>query len=903
MENCPETRYLVQWLNGVLNESESSTTESHVEQCESCQQKLLTLTDDFSVQPPADPNAILESDTFTDEPHFHSMRERLSRNVAKLKFDPSEPDNIAVASIRTSDGETVAVGDASTENNEKDLALSETSSSETIRIDGFFLESHIGSGGFAHVFKAWENKLARPVAIKLLDKNRINARNRHRFLREAKAASSVQSPHVVQVLTSGESDSGQPFIAMELVEGNTLAQWIADKSKQKLDSEAIERGVKLVVQVCDGVQAVHHANLIHRDIKPSNIFIDSATSTAKLGDFGLIRILGDDTVTLTRAAELAGTPAYMSPEQTIPNGDIESTSDVYSLGATLYQTLTGQPPFRGSSVAILKQVNESQPLPPQQLNEFVTKDLETICLKALEKEPQRRYQSAAEMADDLRAAIEGQPIKARPLSKLQRGMRWAAKNRTLATVVALLFASLMLGTITSTALWLNSDYHAGLANDRFVALSSSDASLRESESALRAREATLKNSQAEMRRAVRSMVSNTFARKSSYLGIDGPNRNVMMRQLGLTYQAIFDESPDDRESVREIIKDLANVAEFGLDLHMDTAVPDLVFNNRKFADHLFEFPDPPVEDRMLVATVYNQFGEAKLIEDDIESAAESFLKAQAITTVSSDDDANSNDLYLQHLRSTKSLLAMRKGDPEATQELKELLDDITEIRDREPDLPAEWMVEHSSILLNLAKRHQGKESIKYRLDRGRVLSEFIARSSTNGQETFWEDRKSIVNDTFTAMEFLKIGDPDSARPILRDAIDRMNGLLEIYPRVVQFRADFYEMLIIAGNIEWNSSHETLAMELWNDAISEFEVSLKINAKDNRVRRRFAQVLQMVADRHARQKAIDDSVECLKKAEIQMQVVIDSPIEVQRKQADQESLDQILARRKQLENAD
>ena len=148
---------------------------------------------------------------------------------------------------------------------------------------------------------------------------------------------------------------------------------------------------------------MHDAELVHRDIKPSNMFVDTAHDTAKLGDFGLVRILNDDTVTLTRVADLVGTPAYMSPEQTVPGRDVTALADVYGLGATLYQILTTQPPFRGSSLAILKQIHDEQPLPPRQLNESVSMELETICLKALDKEPPRRYQSAAELAKDLQA--------------------------------------------------------------------------------------------------------------------------------------------------------------------------------------------------------------------------------------------------------------------------------------------------------------------------------------------------------------------------------------------------------------------------------------------------------------------------------------------------------------------
>ena len=673
MKTCPETGALLQWLNGSLPDPEMEQIKEHIESCDACQKKLLELTDEISLQPPLNPDSFFEKGTFTNEPHFQSMRKNLSRNVIKTKPNPKNVDgidgvndqfkNLARVAVKLDALETIDANAASTQNSSKDkLAASESVSVESVHIEGFLLEDQIGTGGFAHVFKAWEKSLARPVAIKLLDKNRINVRNRHRFLREAKAASSVRSPHVVQVLSSGEAENGQPFIAMELIEGDTLSQWIANRSRS-LDAQTIEQGVRLLEQICQGVQAVHDAKLLHRDIKPGNIFVDSNSSVAKLGDFGLIRILDEDTVTLTRAAELAGTPAYMSPEQTMANSELDVTSDVYGLGASLYQTLTGQPPFRGSSVSILKQVSESQPLPPRQLNEHVSKDLETICLKALEKEPRRRYQSAMAMAQDLSAAIDRRSIVARPTSGFEKLLRWAKRNRALASVAALLVFSLIAGTISSTALWLNSAYHEGVANDRYMALAESEASLRESES-------MLKNNQAELRESVRRMVSSSFSKHSSYLGFSGPDRVIMMRQLGVTYRAIFEESPDDLESVREIVADLAKATEFGLELSMYTAVPDLAQNNRMFADRLAEFPDINERDRALVAMVYNQSGEIKKIKKDLAAAAEFHLKAQELT---SDHETSSNESFLQHLRATKSLYFLDDNDQQAIAGLTVLL--------------------------------------------------------------------------------------------------------------------------------------------------------------------------------------------------------------------------------------
>ena len=368
MDNCPDSETLLQWLNGSLDESQTQDLGKHVAACAACQSCLEELTDENSLAPPSDPSSILDGTTFTNEPHFRSLRLKLTEQVLGLEaksrsekknspdgdLGSGEPEaalqSAVVDTVAGNKGDTLVVND--------DSPIEMWEDTEVIEIQGYRLEGLVGRGGFAQVFRGWEKRLERTVAIKILDRNRIDARNRHRFVREAKVASSIESENVVRVLTSGETESGRPFIVMEFVKGESLAAWIAARESD-LNSDTINEGVKFIIQICGGVSAVHAAELVHRDIKPSNIFISAEKKFAKLGDFGLARLMNEDTLTLTRAAELAGTPAYMSPEQTTSEGEIGYLSDVYSLGATLYQLLTGQPPFRGSSMAILKQVNDA----------------------------------------------------------------------------------------------------------------------------------------------------------------------------------------------------------------------------------------------------------------------------------------------------------------------------------------------------------------------------------------------------------------------------------------------------------------------------------------------------------------------------------------------------------------
>lgn len=480
MEKCPGTQQLLQWLNGQMDEPDSSQLAIHVADCDDCKAQLDRLTDSETLKPPGGKHKLDEA-TFTDEPHFKSLQKALPQRIGKLRsvqprsgdergdlqnslqqYDEEE-SQAAIGTVDANVGATLPMSQLEISSRTQD-AIDE-SLQQSFADEGYFIEGLIGRGGFAHVFQAWEKSLERSVAIKVLDRSRFDHRNKHRFLREAKTASSIDSPNVVRVLTSGETSNGRPFIVMELVQGQSLSQWVQDQfDSNEMDTDSIRQGASLLIQGCHGAQAVHNAALVHRDIKPGNIFVDPESLTAKLGDFGLARILNNDTVTLTRAEELAGTPAYMSPEQTVANGNVDSLSDVYSLGASLYQVLTGQPPFRGSSLSILKQVNEVQPVAPSLLNENVSKSFDTICLKALDKEPKRRYASAQDLALDLQKAIDGEPIDARPITRFQKLTRWARTNRALATTLGLLFVSMLAGTIVSSAMW----YRAALAEKQAV---------------------------------------------------------------------------------------------------------------------------------------------------------------------------------------------------------------------------------------------------------------------------------------------------------------------------------------------------------------------------------------------------------------------------------------------------
>jgi WD40 repeat protein/tetratricopeptide (TPR) repeat protein/tRNA A-37 threonylcarbamoyl transferase component Bud32 len=295
----------------------------------------------------------------------------------------------------------------------------------------FVLEAALGSGAFGTVYRARDPGLDRAVAVKVPRAGTLDGPGvRDRFLREARSAAQLRHPHIVTVHEVGEHD-GAPYLVSDLVEGVTLADRLTT------DRPGLRGAAALVADVADALQYAHAHGVTHRDVKPSNIMLD-ADGRPRVMDFGLAKRDAGE-VTMTLEGQVLGTPAYMSPEQARGEGHtVDGRSDVYSLGVVLYQLLTGELPFRGSQRMIMHQVLHDEPRPPRQLNDRIPRDLETICLKAMAKEPGRRYQTAADMADDLRRSLRGEPIRARPMGRLERLGRWCRRNPVVAGLLAAL---------------------------------------------------------------------------------------------------------------------------------------------------------------------------------------------------------------------------------------------------------------------------------------------------------------------------------------------------------------------------------------------------------------------------------------------------------------------------------
>ena len=315
--------------------------------------------------------------------------------------------------------------------------------SEAMVPEGFEPLALLGVGGMGVVIQARQSKLNRLVAVKSLKAGSYGTdRDRARLRKEARVVAQLKHPNIVQIYDVIE-EQGRLFLIMECVQGSTLAQRTTPHPLPHL------RAAEVTLAIADAIGAAHAAGFLHRDIKPSNVLLDESNNI-KVTDFGLARASLDETVSL--AGDLIGTPAYMSPEQIRGiDSEVDARTDIYSIGATLYQLLTGRPPFVGSSPAeTLQQILHAEPQEPSALVQSVPRDLESICLKCLEKESQNRYHSVAALRDDLHAFQQGRPTKARPVSKFEKSRRWVIKNPTLSLAWAVGFASLLLLIVAST---------------------------------------------------------------------------------------------------------------------------------------------------------------------------------------------------------------------------------------------------------------------------------------------------------------------------------------------------------------------------------------------------------------------------------------------------------------------
>ncbi len=485
------------------------------------------------------------------------------------------------------------------------------------------------------VFKARQKKLKRIVALKMILAGQLaGAEEIRRFYAEAESAAALDHPNIVPVYEVGQI-RGQHFFSMGYVEGDSLADRVSERPM------APREAAQMMKTVAEAVEYAHQHGVIHRDLKPANVLLD-AQDQPKITDFGLAKQT-EGGAELTTTGQIMGTPSYMSPEQATGNSSqVGPRSDVYALGAMLYCLVTGRPPFQAPTVLeLLQQVKSQEPVSPKRLTPSLAVDLETVCLKCLDKDPQRRYESAGALAGDLGRFLNGIPVVARPVGQAERFWRWCKRYPVIAGLMAAVMISLTLGAGFSTYYAIAADRRAKEAMDQYERAERNYA--RAEDNFARA-ERNFQKAQAAVDQFFVQVSENTLLNQPGMQ----PLQKALLSQALEYYQDFLKERGDDPELRDELAITQFRVGLITEALESPQAAISPLETARKMQAALLEDSPRNLERLKALGNTLTALGR-------VIYRARTFQEAE--------------ELYQQALEIRQQVVALANGDPEAHREL------------------------------------------------------------------------------------------------------------------------------------------------------------------------------------------------------------------------------------------
>lgn len=662
------------------------------------------------------------------------------------------------------------------------------------RFGNYDLIEAIARGGMGVVYKARHLKLNRIVALKMILSGQFaDDLEVQRFYSEAEAAAKLRHPNIVGIHDVGECER-QHFFSMDYIEGKSLADLLKDQALPP------RQAAEIVQTLASAMHYAHQEGVVHRDLKPSNVLLDAAGSPL-ITDFGLAKqVSGGSRSHMTMTGTVVGTPSYMPPEQA--QGRIEEIgvrSDVYSLGAILYELLSGRPPFRGAGVMeTLRQVIENEPVALRALSPAIPRDLETIYHKCLQKEPDKRYQTAKELADELGRFLRGEPILARPISPIARGWRWCKRNPVIAATSAAALFGLVLALIASTVGYVQTS----------AALQKEQAALAESE---------------ESRRQAMQAVDDLFTQVSENTLLNKPGLQPLRKELlgrALTYYQRFLKQ---REGDPRVQDELAS-SHFRIGLiteaieSIDQALP-MYETARRLQEQLVRAtPNHPARLEAYGNTL-NALGTALAAKKEHDEAQKHLTAAAEVRTKLT-QLAPRNSEYQRLLANTYMNLGVSlrgSGDPAGA---REKFVQAQAIRTAALQVDSEnWKLHR-----DLGKGHYGLANLARQEGNEQEAREQLERAAEEFEYVVGRDPDDLDNRRLLAICYRLLGDMHStsdvaaARQWYEKAHERLKPLADQNPDVVDYQADLASLELNRGYLDSDDGQSGAAEAAFRAAV-------------------------------------------------------------------------------------